>query len=446
MHLLQVYDLPPHLRLPEATVSQCRWSAYNSELLLHKLLTDPPASSPAPASHPHLTLVNSNPSEADFFFVPLFPACYLFDCWVKAGWTKTERCGVDEAYIQPVMQHVREALPYWNASGGADHLVSHPMDYADGYYTETSRVAMNASTYLVTVSDLRPAPYGQYTRFHQDLVIPSSTHLLNSYYVNPMDYLDGKGRPLAKSELRGAQRLHRKIDLPPASPEIFQPSPEPPLQHFLPPIRAFLRRILGSPLQVDQRTTLAIFRGGVGEPTNGEAYALRIRSLFFPSSGNPSLPPYSSHRHPGFSSLPDFDIAEKSENIDYALRLSRSKFGLAPPGYTLDTTRLYEYLAFGVVPVFIGTGPTAGQVLPFSQDVDWSSFTVSIPRERAHETPRILREMSEEEYERKRRMVWEVGRKVVLEGREGNVWTLLTRQLCRRKRIGLSPGAEIANN
>ncbi|GAA5868856.1 hypothetical protein JCM8547_002848 [Rhodosporidiobolus lusitaniae] len=447
---IYVYDLPPHLRLPEKTVLQCRWSAYNSDLLLHKLLTELPSTShPVPPDHPHLSLYTSDPSEADFFFIPLFPACYLFDCWVKAGWTKTERCNVDEGYIQPVMEHIRTSFPFWNASGGADHLLVHPMDYVDGYYTEQSRAAMNASTYFVTVGDVRPAPYGQHFRFHRDLVIPSSTHLLNSYYVNPQDYVDEEAYPLP--EPRGAAHPHRKVDLPPSGPEIFFPSPTPPLRGYFFRLQSLIHGTFpflpSSPLKRDKRTTLAIFRGGMGTPTDGEAYSLSIRSLFFPSpSGNSSLPPYSSSVHPGFSSLPDFDIAEWSENMDYAHRLSRSKFGLVPPGYTLDTTRLYEYLAFGVVPVFIGTGPIAGQVMPFEQDVDWSSFTISIPRTRTHETPRVLREVGEEEYERLRRKGWEVGRKVVLEGREGNVWKLLARQLCRMKRIGVGPGAEIANN
>ncbi|GAA5833798.1 hypothetical protein JCM11251_005969 [Rhodosporidiobolus azoricus] len=444
---IYVYDLPPHLRLPEKTVSQCRWSAYNSELLLHELLVGSPTAHPIPPNHPHLTLNTSDPSEADFFFIPLFPSCYLFDCWVKAGWKKTERCNIDEGYIQPLMQHIREEFPFWNASGGADHLLVHPMDYVDGYYTETSRSVMNSSTYLVTVGDLRPAPYGQYFRSYQDIVIPSSTHLLNSYYVNPVDWLDDEGHPLV--HLRGTQHPDRRVDLLPTHAEIFRPSPNPPLRGLLPPLRAFLRRSLGlSPTSLDRatRSTLALFRGGVGEPSDGEAYALGIRSLFFPSTGNASLPPYSSTPHRGFSSLPDFDIAFSSPNQDYATRLSHSKFGLAPPGYTLDTTRLYEYLAFGVVPVFIGTGPRAGQVLPFSNDIDWETFTVYIPRERAHETPRILRGIGEQEYERLRRKVWEVGRKVVLEGREGNVWRLVARELCRKKRLGLQPGREIANN
>ncbi|GAA5948453.1 hypothetical protein JCM21900_002711 [Sporobolomyces salmonicolor] len=447
---IYVYDLPPSLRLPQTTISQCRWSAYNSELLLHDLLVKRPVPDASP-SHPHSTLHTSNPAEADFFFVPLFPACYLFDCWVKAGWITTERCDVDSSYIQPVMAHIQQTLPYWNVSGGADHLISHPMDFVDGYYTEASRSVMNASSYLVTVGDRRPSPYGKHFRFYRDIVIPSSTHLLNSYYVNPLDYLDDHGYPLV--EPRGAADPRRKNQVAPTGVEIFHPSPKPQETSVWGRRPSFGLRKLGralssSPhgLDTTERTTVAIFRGGVGQPGEGERYSLSIRSLFFPSTGNVSAPPFSPHAHPGFSSLPDFDIAAWSENDDYARRLSRSKFGLAPPGYTLDTTRVYEYLAFGVVPVFVGTGPTAGQVLPFENDVDWSAFTISIPRERAHEVPRILRSVSDEEYERLRRKVWEVGRLVVLEGREGHVWKYIARQLCRMKGLGLGSGSEIANN
>ncbi|EMS24966.1 Exostosin-like family protein, glycosyltransferase family 47 protein [Rhodotorula toruloides NP11] len=364
----------------------------------------------------------------------------------QAGWTKTERCNVDEGYIQPVMRHVRETMPYWNRSAGADHLIPHPMHYVDGYYTETSRAAMNGSSYLVTVGDVRPAPYGSHFRFYRDIVLPSSTHLLNSYYVNPLDYVDEDGHPLR--EPRGAADPRRKTQAVPTGVEIFQPSPhEAGAWRRRPSFRSLASKLVGGRgIDRDRRTTLAIFRGGVGTATDGERYALGIRSLFFPSDGNASTPPFSSAIHPGFSSLPGFDIAEQSENDDYACRLARSKFGLAPPGYTLDTTRIYEYLAFGVVPVFIGSGPTAGQVMPFANDVDWSSFSISIPRDRAHETPHILAQVSDDEYERLRRKVWEVGRMVVLEGREGNVWKLIARQLCRMKRLGIAAGPEIVNN
>ncbi|GAA5978184.1 hypothetical protein JCM10908_004261 [Rhodotorula pacifica] len=447
---IYVYDLPLELRLPEKTVSQCRWSAYNSELLLHRLLTKEPPSPPssltgaaAPADHPHTSLLTLDPAQADFFFVPLFPACYLFDCWVKAGWKKTERCNVDEGYIQPVMRYIREAHPHWKASNGVDHLIVHPMDYVDGYYTEETRAAMNGSTYLVTVGDARPAPYGSYFRSYRDIVIPSSTHLINSYHVNPRDFLDEHGDALP--EPRGAADPKRKLaDAALPYPEIFEPSPTDVSLSVR--VGRFLQRMFGGRQPTPERSMLAIFRGGWGEATDGESYALGIRSLFFPSDGDPSTPPFSATKHYGFASLPDFDIALWSENDDYAHRLARTKFGLAPPGYTLDTTRLYEYLAFGVVPVFIGTGPTAGQVLPFERDIDWQGMSISIPRSRAHEVPRILRSISADEYERKRRKVWEEGRKVVLEGREGNVWKLIARQLCRLKRLGIAAGPEIANN
>lgn len=340
------------------------------------------------------------------------------------------------------MQWVKEQ-GYWDANGGSDHIISHPMDFGDGYYTETSRAAMNSSIYLVTVGDNRPPPYSSHFRHYRDLVIPSSTHLLNSYYINPMDYLDEEGHPLVKP--RGAADPSRRDKTAPTRAEIFEPTPTQGGVWGKSPF-AKLREKLATVVPA-VRTTTAIFRGGIGQPGEGESYALSIRSLLFPSpTGNVSLPPFSSTIHPGFSSLPGYDIAQWTENEAYAHALSRSRFGLAPPGYTLDTTRIYEYLAFGVVPVFIGSGPIAGQVMPFEADFDYRSFSISIPRERAHEVPQILAAVSEEEYERLRRKVWETGRSLVLEGRKGNVWKWLARGLCRMKRIGTGAGPEISNN
>lgn len=375
-----------------------------------------------------------DPAQADLFFIPLFPSCYLFNCWVKAGWNKTERCGVDEDYIQPVMAWVRQQ-GFWDKNAGADHIIAHPMDFADGYYTETSRAAMNSSIYLVTVGDLRPPPFSQHYRRHRDIVIPSATHLLNSYFLNPMDYLDALGHPLAT--LRGSALPSRQNQAVPTRVEIFEPSPsyETGVWGNRPDfgIGKVREKLKG------RRGTTAIFRGGIGQPHDGEGYALGIRSLFFPSPPSND----SSPSHPGFSSLPNFDIAESSSNEEYALALSRAKYGLVPSGYTLDTTRIWEYLAFGVVPVFLGAGPTAGQVMPFADDFDYSSFSISVPRERAHELPRILDEVGEREYERLRRGVWETGRLLVLEGSRGNVWKWIVRDLCRMRGIGMGAGSDV---
>jgi hypothetical protein len=97
------------------------------------------------------------------------------DCWVKAGWKKTDRCNVDEGYIQPIMAWVKQQ-GWWDVNGGgADHIIAHPMDFGDDYYTETSRAAMNSSIYLVAVGDNRPPPYSSHYRHYPDIVNPSST-------------------------------------------------------------------------------------------------------------------------------------------------------------------------------------------------------------------------------------------------------------------------------
>ncbi|KAK4052979.1 hypothetical protein OIO90_004103 [Microbotryomycetes sp. JL221] len=440
-----VYSLPQHLELSETTVKQCRWSAYNSELLLYKLLQD---WTPSSELAQHVT-VTDDPAKADLFFVPLFPACYCFECWVKAGWTKTERCGVDEDYIQPIMKWV-QSHDSWARNNGADHIIVHPMDFGDGYYTTTSRSAMNATIHLVTVGDNRRPPFSSHFRHFQDLVIPSSTHLINSYHINPMDYLDDQGHPLVEPRGAAAANVGHDPNYPPSTyPEIWSPSLGSKRSNGPSSWFKSLTKLVnpGHETKATTRTITAVFRGGVGNPGEDERYALNIRSLFFPSAtGNVSEAPFSRHVHQGLSSLPGYDIAKWSDNDDYSRRLSRSKYGLAPPGYTLDTTRIYEYFAFGVVPVFIGTGHHAGQVLPFRNDFDWDEFTITIPRSQAHQLPKILESISREKYEQLRQNVWNVARLMVLEGKRGNVWKWLARDLCRMRRIGTDAGPDISNN
>ena len=83
-----------------------------------------------------------------------------------------------------------------------------------------------------------------------------------------------------------------------------------------------------------------------------------------------------------------------------------------------------------VVPVFVGTD---GLVLPFENDVDWAAMSVRIPRERAHETPRILARIPTAEYERMSELVWRIGRTTVIEPDRGTVWRYIARELRRRR-------------
>ena len=255
-----------------------------------------------------------------------------------------------------------------------NHIIVHPMDRGDAYYEPTTIESMRNNTIsLISSGDKRPHPFSRHLQHHIDIIIPAVTHLLHSYDIDPENYLDANGQP--KSQ--GGRTVVRNIK--------------------------------------------AIFRGGGSSESEGEAYSLGIRDLFYPTKS-----------HPGFSSLPSWSIAVSSSNEEYATSLSRSQYGLVPPGYTLDTTRLNEYLAFGVIPVFLGTGPRGGQEMPFGFDFDYDSFSVFVPRDQVHRLPDILDRISKEERERLRRGVWEIGRLLLLDRKEGNAWKYIARELCRR--------------
>ncbi|OZJ06601.1 hypothetical protein BZG36_00437 [Bifiguratus adelaidae] len=117
------------------------------------------------------------------------------------------------------------------------------------------------------------------------------------------------------------------------------------------------------------RTIKVLFRGLYQNVPPNDVYSLGIRSLFST-----------------FEKLPGWDLAASATDDDYAQRLAKATFGLTPMGWTLDTTRLWEYLAFGVIPVIIADGI----IEPFEDDVDWHSFAVFVRREDAHRLPAIL--------------------------------------------------------
>ncbi|KAG0051088.1 hypothetical protein BGZ83_004120 [Gryganskiella cystojenkinii] len=167
----------------------------------------------------------------------------------------------------------------------------------------------------------------------------------------------------------------------------------------------------GHPRQ-KRRDILLLFGGRYSDVGATDTYSAGVRSLLLN----------------GFDQRKDYVIAQGWESEKYMKLLSRSRFGLAPLGHTLDTTRIWEYIAFGVVPVIIADGILE----PFEDDVDWSSFSIRIRREDAHRMDEILRSVSEEEYQRKRERVWSYGRRVLL---TRDAWHLIVRDLCRRGRL-----------
>ncbi|CAG8535925.1 11364_t:CDS:2 [Dentiscutata heterogama] len=159
----------------------------------------------------------------------------------------------------------------------------------------------------------------------------------------------------------------------------------------------------------NNRDVFAMFWGCCQNVKPDDEYSLGIRSILFS----------------GLAKSPRYKIDEEVNHTheDYAKLLTRAKFGLAPQGWTLDTTRLWEYLAFGVVPVIIADGI----VLPFENDVDWKSMAVFIRREDVHLTDEILLSITENEYQRKRQRVWEIGSQLYK-----NSWHYIARDLCRK--------------
>ncbi|KAI8070022.1 exostosin family-domain-containing protein [Gongronella butleri] len=164
----------------------------------------------------------------------------------------------------------------------------------------------------------------------------------------------------------------------------------------------------GHPLNGKKRDTFVIFHGCCSDVQPGDLYSNGIRSLIF--------------QH--FQHYRDYDIGPGLADEEYALKLARAKYGLAPMGWTLDTTRIWEYIAFGVVPVVISDGI----IEPFERDVDWDSFIVRVRRDEAHRLDEILRSIDDTTYEYKRRKLWEHGRTV---GLEKDAWHYIVRELCR---------------
>ncbi|CAO3651556.1 unnamed protein product [Cunninghamella echinulata] len=164
----------------------------------------------------------------------------------------------------------------------------------------------------------------------------------------------------------------------------------------------------GHPLHHKKRDIFLLFQGCCDNVEATDLYSNGIRSLIFQY----------------FKNYPGYDIGNGVADMEYIQKLTRAKYGLAPMGWTLDTTRIWEFMAFGVVPVVIADGI----IEPFEMDVDWDSFIVRIRRDEAHRLDEILRNIDDATYEFKRKRLWEHGRRV---GLELDAWHFIVRELCR---------------
>lgn len=98
------------------------------------------------------------------------------------------------------------------------------------------------------------------------------------------------------------------------------------------------------------------------------------------------------------------------KNLSYLDLMSCAKYCLCPSGYEVASPRLVESMHAGCVPVIISEGYPP----PFTDVLDWSTFSVHIPPRRIPEMKEILEGIAAEEYAEKQRRVLEVKRHFVI--------------------------------
>lgn len=102
------------------------------------------------------------------------------------------------------------------------------------------------------------------------------------------------------------------------------------------------------------------------------------------------------------------DYLPKTAN--YSELMGQSRFCLCPSGYEVASPRVVDSIHAGCVPVIISDN----YVLPFSDVLNWSQFSVHIPVAKIPEIKKILQEIPDNEYLAKQKRVIQVQKHFVL--------------------------------
>ena len=129
-----------------------------------------------------------------------------------------------------------------------------------------------------------------------------------------------------------------------------------------------------------------------------------------------------------------FSEATRDCNRDcYRDKMSRSTFCLCPRGWSPWTLRAYQAMMAGCIPVII-----ADEIeFPYESRLDWSQMTVKIAEKDANNTIKILRTLTDEQIDAKRRMIDKHWRKVAWQqpSKPGDAFHTVMEELGTKRRF-----------
>ncbi|XP_071700278.1 probable glycosyltransferase At5g11130 [Rutidosis leptorrhynchoides] len=98
------------------------------------------------------------------------------------------------------------------------------------------------------------------------------------------------------------------------------------------------------------------------------------------------------------------------KTLNYSELMGKTKFCLCPSGYEVASPRIVESISAGCVPVIVSDY----YVIPFSDVLDWSKFSVHVPVKKIPEMKEILEGIGRDEYLKMQKMVMKVQRHFII--------------------------------
>jgi hypothetical protein len=136
-------------------------------------------------------------------------------------------------------------------------------------------------------------------------------------------------------------------------------------------------------VESNQDTCLASFVGFDSHPVRRELARLH---------NGQDVIVHNSAQRPHIGRVTVKSTLDQEEVRTFASLLQRSRFAFVPRGDALFSYRLFETMAAGAVPVIFSDG----WVLPFSELLDWSEFSLHLPENQAGRCLEVLRSIPDE--------------------------------------------------